>query len=75
MANNKDSFAVDCPEFSNNQSDQEGKILEISSDTKFFIKYEEEMVGGYENRNLPKSTEINRNPYPNLPKSLQDWVC
>lgn len=53
MANNEDSFAVDRPESSDNKSDQEGKLLEISGDTKIFIKYE--MVGG----NIP--TQINRN--------------
>ena len=58
MANNEDSFAVDRPDSSENVSDQDGKILEISGDTKFFIKIEEEMMGGNENRNLPKSTEI-----------------
>ena len=55
MANNEDSLAV---ESSDNVSEQEGKILEISGETKFFIKNEEEMVGGNENRNLPKSSEI-----------------
>ena len=58
MANKEESFAVDRPESSDNESDQEGKVLEISGETKFFIKNEEEMVGGNENRNLPKSTEI-----------------
>ena len=54
MTNNEDSFAVDRPESSDNESDQEGKLLEISGDTKIFIKYEKEVVGG----NIPKSTEI-----------------
>ena len=35
MANNEDSLAV---ESSDNVSEQEGKILEISGETKFFIK-------------------------------------
>ena len=69
MANNEDSFAVDRPESSDNESDQEGKLLEISGETKIFIKNEEEMVGGNENRNLPKSTEISTEIYRSLYKN------
>ena len=63
MAKNEDSFAVDRPESSDNESDQEGKLLEISADTKIFIKYE--MVGG----NIPKSTEISEEIYRSLYKN------
>ena len=65
MANNEDSFAVDRPELSDNESDQEGKLLEISGDTKIFIKYEKEMVGG----NLLNSTEISDEIYRSLYKN------
>ena len=65
MAKNEDSFAVDRPESSDNESDQEGKLLEISGDTKIFIKYEKEMVGG----NIPKSTEISDEIYRSLYKN------
>ena len=65
MAKNEDSFAVDRPESSDNESDQEGKLLEISGDTKIFIKYEKEMVGG----NLLNSTEISDEIYRSLYKN------
>ena len=65
MAKNEDSFAVDRPESSDNESDQEGKLLEISGDTKIFIKYEKEVVGG----NIPKSTKISDEIYRSLYKN------
>ena len=52
--NNKDSFAVDRPESSDNESDQEGKILETHIDytkwtgeEKILIRYEENAESRY----------------------------